>query len=106
MSQPEERFRLRLAGYLGKFPHEIDEMPTSDFIKFMIYEQMEPFGDMAQYLHTGTIASTLINLKLPRGSEPIMPDRDEPKEIRQNIDEQLAQWNMIMLAQNSSLPKA
>ena len=88
-------------------------MPVSDFVECMLYEQMEPFGDLRGDLQAGIIASTLVNLKLPKGKEPIMPDAFmprwdwEPKEAApMSIDDQMAQWNAIMKAQNSSLPRA
>jgi hypothetical protein len=112
MGQPERRFRIRLAGFLGKFPHEIDEMPSSEFLECMIYEQIEPFGAMGEHFHAGTVASTLINLTLKPGSEPITADKfirkwDEKPEDRPPSPEEFMQWwGTIMVAQNSSIPKA
>lgn len=114
MGQPERRFRIRLAGFLSKFPHEIDEMPVSEFLECMLYEQMEPFGGLRGDLQAGIIAATLVNLKLPRGSTPYMPDAFMPKwewkpktaTEPMSVPEQIEQWNLIRTLQNSKLPNA
>ena len=111
MSQPERRFRIRLAGFLGKFPHEIDTMPISDFIECALYEKLEPFGDLRGDLQAGVIAATMVNLKLPRDRQAVSPEQFmptwdwtvKPSAPSMNPEEQLAMMLSIQAAQNSKL---
>jgi hypothetical protein len=45
-------FRFELAEALGKFPHEIDEMPQEDFVAFMIKNSISPLLSKRIDVHT------------------------------------------------------
>lgn len=77
-----------------------------------LYEQMEPFGDLRGDLQAGVVAATLVNLKLKPGAEPLSPSKFVPKwewkpvAVKvQTLEEQLAVWNMVRMAQNATVKK-
>lgn len=51
-----------MAGFLGKWPHEVDELPASEFQRLFIAEQLSPFGDRRADIQCGIIASTMANM--------------------------------------------
>ena len=53
---------MRLALALGKLPGEIDEMPYADFVEFMEFYQIEPWGLAVQDAMQANAVQVLANI--------------------------------------------
>jgi hypothetical protein len=54
-------------------------MPASDFMEFMLYERLEPYGDKRSDIHCGIIASTIANVNRDPKKQPYKPSDFMPK---------------------------
>lgn len=74
-------------------------MPAADFYECMIYERLEPFGDLRSDIQAGIIASTFANIHRGKDDPPysavdFMPRFMKPEPEPQTPEQQLK----IMLA--------
>lgn len=85
-------------------------MPASDFFEFMVFERLEPFGDLRGDLQAGIIAATLANINRGKNTKPFkaadfMPNWNQPVEqIKQQTPEQvLAIMKILQTVQASKI---
>lgn len=83
-------------------------MPLERFYEWMILEQLEPFGERADYLRAGIIASTIANCN--RSSDhpafkpdDFMPDFDGRKNREQTDDEIFTMLDHLTIQQDAIL---
>lgn len=76
-------------------------LTTREIVEWLLYEQIEPFGEWRADLRAGIVASTFVNLHRPRGRRALSPQEFMPRfgESRRQSPEQLlaqvAQWNQL-----------
>jgi hypothetical protein len=77
-------------------------MPASDFYEFMLYEQLEPFGDRRGDVQAGVIAATIANVNRSKSTDRYFKPTDfipdwEPKPVVQQTPEQI--FNIMKIIQ-------
>ena len=61
---------MRLSLALGKLPGEIDEMPYADFVEFMEFYQIEPWGLAVQDAMQANALQVLANINRSTETRP------------------------------------
>ena len=99
---------MRLALALGKLPGEIDQMPYADFLEFMAFYDIEPFGLAVQDAMQANTAQVLANVNRSADSRPepyrikdflLFAPPEVPKEEPMVVGKTAAQWRLIFQAE-------
>lgn len=84
-------------------------MPYAEFVEFMVYEGIEPFGDRRGDVQAAVVSSTIANVNRSKPSDRLftvadfMPEWEPKPVVRQTPQEQLAMMLMIQSAQNAKV---
>jgi hypothetical protein len=90
-------------------------MPASRFMEWMVYDSIEPIGDRRGDIQAAIVAQTVFNMLKGSKQEALPLDKFLPKfatdpeaqpKRPQTVEEQMAIWQAITIAQNASLPNA
>lgn len=75
MSEPEELFLYRFAALMKIWDVEglAESMSYRQFVKWGEYYNTEPFGEERADLRMGILASTLVNIQMPKNSRRTKP---------------------------------
>jgi hypothetical protein len=60
-------FRHQLALALGKTKEELRDMPRAEFVDWLAYDRIEPFGLARADMQAGIIASVIVNALSKKG---------------------------------------
>lgn len=88
-------------------------MPASEFVEWMAYEQLEPFGDRRGDFQAGMICAATYNQHRTKPADRVFNPTDfipqwdpSPERPPQTIDEQLEMMLLIQKVQNASIGSA
>jgi len=89
----------------------LQRMSSSEFFEWMVLEQVEPFGEQADYLRAGIIAATLANVHRGKDHPPYKPqdfmlklkDSEEVAPKRQTSEDIGTIMRFAALAQEAKL---
>lgn len=81
-------------------------MTAEEFYDWMVFEQVEPFGEAADYLRTGILASTLANCHRSKEQQAFtpqdfMPPTFKPKVVPKDASAMKTIFQAIMAQQNA-----
>jgi len=80
-----DKFRFRLARELNKSLAEIDEMPYNEFIQWLEYSKIEPFGVERNEMMIAQLSALIFNLELRKSKSK---ERREALDFLISIDEE------------------
>lgn len=88
-------------------------MPLADFLEWMLYEQVEPFGDRRGDVHAGMVSAAIFNQHRTNHNDKFWTPPDfmpkweaEPEKPPQTVEEQLEMMLLIQQVQNASVGNA
>ena len=99
---------MRLALALGKLPGEIDQMPYADFLDFMAFYDIEPWGLSVQDALQANAVQVLANINRDAEQQPkpysikdfmLFVPPEVPKEEPTVDGKTAAQWRLIFQAE-------
>lgn len=80
----------------------VARMSPDEFLEWMVLERLEPFGEMADYLRTGLLASVLANIHRSADTPPFDPTYFFPsifeKEEKPQTPEQIYDFMKMLQA--------
>lgn len=84
----------------------MERMPASEFVEWMVLEQIEPFGDRRADILAGIIAATVANVNRVKGQKPMAPEDfmikwEKPAAKVQSPNDQLARMLLFQKIQNA-----
>ncbi len=101
---------MRLAAHLHKTHEELLDpesgITIEEFQRWLLLEQIEPFGEYGAWLRTGVIASTLANINRGKDTSPFsaldfMPEAYRPPKKVETPKTMKEKWISIMETQNA-----
>jgi hypothetical protein len=99
---------MRLALALGKLPGEIDQMPYADFLEFMAFYEIEPWGLAVQDAMQANAVQVLANVNRDAKQRPepyrikdflLFAPPEAPKAEPTVDGKTAAQWRLIFQAE-------
>lgn len=89
----------------------MERMTSAEFYRWMAMDLVEPFGDRRGDIQAGIVAQTMANMwRDPKQKAftldlflPKFSSDPEPPKRQQTVEEQIAMWEAIMIAQNASI---
>jgi hypothetical protein len=91
---------------LGKTLAEIDALSIDEFVQWMCFYSIEPFGEKRGDIQSAIIAQTMANIHRASDAKPytvkdFIPEFIERKPERQPLQHQISIWQAIVTAQNA-----
>lgn len=81
-------------------------MTVEEFQKWLMLEQLEPFGEYGEWLRTGLVAATMANINRGKNQaaftpQDFMPEAFHPRKKPETPETMKSKWIAIMHAQNN-----